>query len=330
MNHHTQRSEYVRRINRVLDYIDRNLDQELRLTDLARVAHFSQYHFHRIFAAMQGETVNQFIQRVRLERAAAQLVALPHKPITEIALDLGFSSSSSFARAFRESYGMSATTWREGGSKTYSKNRQVIGKQGQTLGKGRQAVTHFVYYVDPRNGNQTWRSNMPKSEETQYLETKIEVVDMPDYTVAYVRHTGPYAGDEELFGRLINQLMTWAGPRNLFRPPESKMLMVYHDDPELTDPNKLRTSVCITVPEDTEVSGEIGKMTIPGGKYAVGHFRVTGEEYGAAWQTVYGGWLPDSGYQPAEGLPYEMCLNDPQQDPEGKYEVNICVPVKPL
>ena len=77
---------------------------------------------------------------------------------------------------------------------------------------------------------------------------EIEVKDMPEWTVAYVRHTGPYAGDEALFGKLIGKLMQWAGPRGLIKPDESKMLFVYHDDPEITDESKLRTSVLLTVP----------------------------------------------------------------------------------
>ena len=323
-----QRSEYVQRINRVLDYIDRHLSEELSLNKLAQVAYFSPFHFHRIFSAFQGETINQFIQRIRLERAATALLSNTERPVTDIALDTGFSSSSSFARAFRDMYGMSASEWRAGGAKRYSKNRQTNGKHEQMMSKGRKAVIHFRFYVDPRNGNQSWRSNMPNTSE--FLNAEVEVREMPEWTVAYLRHTGPYAGDSELFGRLITKLMTWAGPRGLYRPPETQMLFIYHDDPSLTDESKLRTSICITVPEDTEVSGDIGKMNIPGGRFAVGHFEITAEEYGAAWNSVYGGWLPESGYQPDDRLPYEMMLNNPEEHPEGKHEINICVPVKPL
>jgi len=60
------RAEYTARINRVIDYIDANLDKQLTLTELAEVAAFSRFHFHRIFAAMRGETLNHYIQRVRV------------------------------------------------------------------------------------------------------------------------------------------------------------------------------------------------------------------------------------------------------------------------
>jgi AraC-like DNA-binding protein len=108
------REEYLSRINRVIDHIDANLDKELRLEQLARIANFSPYHFHRIFKALVGEPLNQFIQRIRLERAAAKLIDQPKLSITEIACDTGFSSSSSFARATPSSSAGCSTSFSHG------------------------------------------------------------------------------------------------------------------------------------------------------------------------------------------------------------------------
>lgn len=66
------------------------------------------------------------------------------------------------------------------------------------------------------------------------MKVDVEVRKVPDKTVAYIRHVGPYAGDGQLFGNLFERLMMWAGPRNLIRFPESQMLTVYHDDPNIT------------------------------------------------------------------------------------------------
>ena len=74
-----QRDEYIFRVNRVIDYIETNIDKDLSLEDLARIANFSQFHFHRIFRAIVGETLNRFIQRMRVEKAATQLMANPKK-----------------------------------------------------------------------------------------------------------------------------------------------------------------------------------------------------------------------------------------------------------
>ena len=89
------RDEYIVRINRVIDYIEKHLDTELTLDTLAGVANFSSFHFHRIFRAIVGETLNAYIRRLRVEKAVSQLVNNPGKTITEIALDCGFSGSAS-------------------------------------------------------------------------------------------------------------------------------------------------------------------------------------------------------------------------------------------
>jgi AraC family transcriptional regulator len=320
------REEYVSRINRVIDYIETNIDKDLSLEILANVACFSQFHFHRIFRAMVGETLNQFIQRIRVEKAAAQLITNPKKSITEIAFDCGFSGSATFARAFRESFHISAREWRSKGCLQNRKIRKMNSKESQPVGKIRKDIDVSSYYIDDKTKNLIWRIKMKDKKHIQ-----VEVKDMPEFHVAYVRHIGPYKGDSELFENLFEKLMKWAGPRGLLRFPETKVLAVYHDDPKITDEDKLRTSACITVSEDTPAEGEIGRMTVPGGKFAVARFELAGsEEYEEAWNLVFGGWLPESGYQPDDRLCYEIYQNDPKEHPEGIHIVDICVPVKPL
>ena len=163
------------------------------------------------------------------------------------------------------------------------------------------------------------------------LTARVDVKNLPDLTVAYVRHIGPYKGDGELFRALWDKLFRWAGPRGLTEQKDMKCLNVYHDNPEITDENNLRTSVCISsVPEATEVSGEIGKMNLKGGKYAVAHFEINVDQYEQAWTYVYGTWLPESGYQPDDRPCFELCLNNPEEHPEKKHIVDIYVPVIPL
>jgi len=96
------REEYISRINRVLDYVETHIDEDLTLEDLARVASFSPFYFHRIFGAMVGETLNAFVQRIRVEKAASKLISNPKKLVTEIALDCGFSGSTSCLRISSE------------------------------------------------------------------------------------------------------------------------------------------------------------------------------------------------------------------------------------
>lgn len=319
------REEYTHRINRVLDYIESNIDKQLSLEKLADVASFSRFHFHRIFAAMVGETTNQFIQRLRVNKAAGQLVGYPKKSVTAIAMDCGFSGSATFARAFKERFGMSASEWRDAYNNN-SNNCKMNSNNDQPAGN--KSKDYNVSTIYTQNTNQIiWRVEM---KDEGKLKVEVEVKDIPEFTVAYIRHTGPYMGDGELFGRLFGQLMQWAGPRGLLASPDMKCLTIYHDDPELVEAEKHRISVCLSVPEDTEVDGEIGKMKMPAGKYAMAHFEIDPAQYGDAWNAVCGGWLPESGYQPADGAVYELYLNNSEEHPEKKHIVEICIPVKPL
>ncbi|MFC2056703.1 GyrI-like domain-containing protein [Chloroflexota bacterium] len=313
------REEYTARINRVIDFIEANISNGLSLKDLAAVAHFSPFHFHRIFNAMVGETLNSFIRRLRIEKAAAMLIQNPKKSITEIAFECGFSSSSVFARTFQETFQKSAREWRAG---QYQKNS----KDGKQVSNIQQDFDVYPFYPDSMK-KQMWRVEMKTDKE---LVTNMEVQDIPEMHVAYIRHIGPYAGDEQLFGNLFNRLCAWAGPRGLLRFPETKFVTIYHDNPDITDETKLRTDVCITVPPDTQVEGEIGKATIPAGTYAIAHFEITPDKYGEAWNAVYGGWLPESGYQPDDRPCFELYLNDPKEHPQGKHVVDIYAPIKPM
>jgi AraC family transcriptional regulator len=319
------REEYTARVNRVIDYIEANIDRELSLKELADVAGFSSFHFHRIFGALVGETLNGFIQRIRIEKAASMLVQNQKKTIISIALDCGFSGASTFAREFRNVFGMSASDWRAQGHAQYSKNGKTEGKDSQPVGNTGKDFKVTLQY-NQSTLNQIWRVKM--KDET--IQTNVEVKDIPEMHVAYVRHVGPYAGDVQLFERLFNKLCAWAGPRGLLQSPEAKFITIYHDNPDITDEKKLRTDVCITVPADTQVDGEIGKAVIPAGKNAIAHFEINSDQFGDAWNAVYGGWFPESGYQPDDRPCFELCLNSPKDHPEGKHVVDIYAPVKPL
>lgn len=105
---------YEARLMRVLDYVYTNLDGDLSLDTLADVAALSRFHFHRVFTGMTGETVAAFTRRVRLFRASLELVQ-GDDPIEKIARHCGYNNPSSFARAFRDAYGVTPDAFRKRG-----------------------------------------------------------------------------------------------------------------------------------------------------------------------------------------------------------------------
>jgi AraC-like DNA-binding protein len=124
------RLEYEKRVNRVIDHIREHLAEDLSLAGLARVAAFSPFHFDRVFKAITGETLFGFVQRLRIERAAGALRLHPDQSVLAVALDHGFASAATFARAFRAHFGMSATQWRAGGAERWRRRRKP-GKAGR-------------------------------------------------------------------------------------------------------------------------------------------------------------------------------------------------------
>lgn len=314
---------YTSRINRVIDYIEFNIAEgDLSLKKLSSVAGFSPFHFHRIFTAMMDETLNQFIQRVRVEKAAMMLAANPKKNMTEIAFDCGYSGSAQFSRSFREKFGVTPSQWRK--DKLYNDDSNICQNESNTgeiiSNKGKDNVHARDYDKENIIRRMNMKSIKPDS---------VEVKKLPEVTVAYVRHVGPYKGDASLFEKLIGRICSWAGSRDLLGP-DTKLICVYHDNPEVTDENKLRVSVCLTVPENAKVDSEIGKMKIEGGTYVTAHFEINPDGYQDAWNWVYGQWLPESGYQPDDKPCFELYGPDPKDHPQGKHIFDICVPVKPL
>jgi AraC family transcriptional regulator len=159
------RLEYEKRINRVIDHVRDHLADDLTLQELAGVAAFSPFHFHRIFRAVTGETLFAFIQRLRLERSALALIRHPDESVLAVALDHGFSSAATFARAFKVRFGMSATAWRYGGAERW------------------------------RKGSKANRKPRKASAPPPRHRAPVSVKELPALHVAYMRHVGPYGAD---------------------------------------------------------------------------------------------------------------------------------------
>ena len=304
-----QANEYINRINKVLDYIDANLCSSLTLEELSDVAGFSQYHFHRIFSAMTGETLFSFIWRLRLERCAS-LLCSNDKPVTQIAHSMCFSSSAVFSRKFKAHFGVSPTQYRK--SNHYQQNSNLH----QLLRNPSKATLLDSLYDENDQNKHIFRRFA--------METKVVIEKLKDTRVAYLRYVGPYAGDDKLFQSLYTKLGTWAGPRGI---EIATSYIIYHDDPNITDEQNLRLSVCVAIPDDVDVSGELGEMTLKGGNYAIGTFLLNSKEYGEAWSYMCGVWLPHSGYKPADSAPFERYTQS-DCDQNGRMKVDICIPVE--
>jgi AraC family transcriptional regulator len=280
--------DYKRRLLRVLVHIQQHLDDALGLRELAGVACFSPYHFHRIFKGMVGESVKEHIRRLRLERAASQL-KLGTAPVTRIAFDACYESHEAFTRSFRAAFGVSPSRFRSS-----NKNKITPPAPSGLHYRDGKAVGDF------------------KTAKPGGKRMKVKIESKEPIRVAFMRHVGPY--DE--VGATWDKLLPRLGKEGLLGG-DALILGICHDDPEVTPPEKIRYDACVTVDETFVPEGEIGVQVIPGGEYAVTTHFGPYQKLGDTYTRLLGQWLPRSGRELRSTPCFEVYLNDPQStEPE--------------
>ncbi|QNP67725.1 AraC family transcriptional regulator [Streptomyces genisteinicus] len=94
----------LERLNQAMDHIEDRLDQRIEVSDLARIATTSEYHFRRLFSALAGMPLSEYIRRRRLTVAGAEVLS-GEGTLLDVAVRYGYTSSEAFARAFRAWHG---------------------------------------------------------------------------------------------------------------------------------------------------------------------------------------------------------------------------------
>ncbi|MQP65580.1 helix-turn-helix domain-containing protein [Niveispirillum sp. SYP-B3756] len=259
---------YSRRMARVIRHIHQHLDSDLSLTTLAGIAAFSPFHFHRQFTAHAGMTLNRYVQRVRLKRAAHWLAFRPGISITQVALECGYASPESFSRLFRQTVGQSPSAFRTAPDWVGWRHALTLMK------KESSTLTH------------------------PFTSDQVRLVDFPATRVAFLRHQG----DPALIGDSIRRFIAWRRANRL--PPDlSATFNIFHDDPDSVPPDAYRLDICaaITGPLAPNKAG-VAEGRIQGGPCAVLRQVGSGDDLRAAARFLYRQWLPASGRE-ARGFP---------------------------
>lgn len=304
---HTPRSRdvYVDRMHRVTEYIDQHLDQFLDLETLAEVAHFSPFHFHRLFSALTGETLGAYLRRRRCEVAATRLLAQPKLSILQIALGVGFGSAEAFTHAFGTRFGCSPTTWR-------------LGRMNSNTDQANSKPDQAKRYESRKNGV----PNVTKKETPM----KVEVIERKPTPIAYLRHVGPYGAPLGEFWQA--RVYPWMATNGLIGQPRYG---ISHDDPNVTAPEQCRYDAGCEIAAHVLAGGDAYRTTIPGGKYAALSFQGVVADFEPAWDALLRDWLPSSGLQLDNRPMFEYYPVDSSYDPAtGVLECKLCVPVMPL
>lgn len=285
---------YLRAVNRAIDKIMSDLGSPLPLDAVAAHAGFSPYHFHRIFAAVTGETPGEYTARVRMEQAMIRMSYDRSASLTDIAMQCGFGDVSNFSRAFKQRHGV--------------------------------APSRFDLDGFTAEQRQRWSSHgpverLPPTDDEDRFPVMIKT--LPARTVAYLRVTRPYEGTRVVDAAA--RLERWADARGL---ADGQWLGYTWDIPEVVPADKCRYDVGVVIPGEAEPGGPVQCRLLP--EMTVAEVAVAGpiEQEIAALTWLYRSWLPNSGHVPAHLPGFEAWAGRPFAHGIDHFELAVQVPIE--
>jgi AraC family transcriptional regulator len=286
---------YKRQIELALEYTEHNIDSDLSLQTLSKIAGFSPYHFHRIFHAVTGKSLHRYILERRLNYCAGFLL-YEDCDITRIALDYGFPSSSSFARSFKKQFGCTPTQFKK------TKERKYPVKFAE------MALQEILF--DPEL-------------EKHFCESVL-----PDLKTICVGVTGiSETWESPEINRAYEQIFTWL-KENKKLTPDTKICGVTIDTPEVQDLSSCRYYACATVESyiyDEHLAYRIFQTS---GTYICCKINRGIKDFAAYFfrhmDYLYGFYMLSHNFSP-DNRPFVEFY---ERMPDGEIYIHFCVPVK--
>jgi len=253
---------YHARMQRVLDHIDQHLDDDLGLDAVSGVAAFSKYHFHRQFMATFGVSVHRYVQLARMKRASYRLAYRAADSVTDIAMDAGYDAPDAFARAFRQRFGQSPSSFR----------------------KSPDWVRWLAAFRPLENARSTL---MPQT----FTPDDVTIRDVPPTPVAIMEHRG----DRATLGTTIERFIAWRKAAGL-SPMTSPTFNIFRSERTPANPADYSMDLCVGTDRPIEADDAVMKAgVIPGGRCAVLRVLDNTHNLEPAALYLYREWLPASG-----------------------------------
>jgi AraC family transcriptional regulator len=290
------RSRYVDAVGGALEYIEANIDKPPSPADVASQVGFSAYHFHRVFSALLGESVTQYIRKRRLARAAERLRSSTDA-IMELAVDSGFDSQEAFTRAFKRMYGTTPGQYRQtGGSTTY------VRKEATTL----NMVIHMTNTIG-LNANIVERGeDLAVGMGGAFSEGSFEQIK--ELWQKFLQRT--HEIQQQKAGYALGVCMP-AHP-DIFKSPEQQFVYV---------------AAMPVITADNLPEGMVS-CRIPAGRYAMFTHKGPLKSLPLTVKYIWGTWLPGSEYQYAEGQPDFEYYDERFDGGREAGEIEIYVPIR--
>ncbi len=284
------KNSYLESINKAIAYIESNWTTDIQLKDIAIQANLSQYHFHRVFKSLTGDTAKDFLIRLRLEKGALKLKH-SQNDIGQIAFDCGYQNHETFTRAFKDYFGLAPIEYRNSIAELRT-NKQI----------------EFA------------RENI----NLNALNVQGPIIrTIPDLHLAYIRHTGSY----DKVGSSFQRLMIWAAT-HLVLKLKPVTVGVVHDNPDLTEEQHIRFDACVLLSKEIKQRGEIGYKKIDGGRFAVFTYKGAYEGFYPVYDYIYNVCLFDNKFDLADKPALEWYVKSPPFYKPENFVTDFYVPIK--
>lgn len=310
------------RLLRAASHLRDHVTDALNLDELARMAGFSKYHFHRLFKEEFGEPPGDYVKRLRLEQAAGKLLGGNCKSITDLAYSCGFASSQHFSGLFKKHFGVPPVTVRD------KFNWRDLLMNKIAVMESDYGRKHCLP-ADVRKGSVSIRfPQCPDRDGASAAPDELALVDLPPYRVAFIRLVSRLLS-EEIY-RTTQKMVQWMFAERLFFRGGGQLTNSVEIVPDAD--GRYIFDVCVTIPEEMSIDDpEMQVRYLPGGQYGIYRGKyATFEEFNVIREKLMRGWWMSS-YYPRDQRPrYVIIYGDPALTPDGSFLADFCFPVKTL
>ena len=276
--------------NDLMHYIYNNIDSQINLDTLSEDFRLSKFHMHRIFKQEFNSNIYETIKSIRLQKAANLLITNKHSTISEISSICGYSSQTSFIRAFGARFSMSPKKWRQGGFMEYS--NKII-------------------------------NNVPKEliSNADYSKLSPIMKKMPSIVVYYIRHHGY---DEEI-KNCWQKLQTFVLSNDI---QSYSQIAIYHDNPIITPLKDCNYVACLAIKNTNNLSNiSLPLFELNAGVYAEFSAQGYNDDILKLVQWIYHEWLPASGYETTNKPPYLVYDENNFLNENGFFSLKYYIPI---
>jgi len=232
------------------------------------------------------ETVNATVRRLRLQKAAINLIRTDQS-IQSIAHSISYRSVEAFTRAFSKQFDISPAEYRNTKQHNCAKDEPFI-------------------------------AMLPTQQKRYNTMYEVETINIEALQLAGYSHQGDYME----IGSTFEKLMMNASSHNMLNE-NTRSFGLYYDDPKSVKLDELRSMACISIDNSQSIKSEMETITIPAGKCVSILFKGPYAELEKPYDWLFGHWIPNNNMEIADFPPFEEYLNDPRETPPNELLTRI-------